>query len=86
MAYCGLRPFGIQEAHWGDEVLMKLAETGLLQSSVHPVNFINFCGLIPTLYGGFMTEAGSNWKVIVMRPGGGPIDNLNLFSLKKKLQ
>jgi hypothetical protein len=36
-----------------------------------------FCGLIPTLYGGFMTEAGSNWRVVVMRPGAGPIDNLS---------
>jgi len=35
-----------------------------------------YCGLIPTLYGGFLTQAGSNWRIVVTRPGGGPIDNL----------
>lgn len=82
----GLRPFGIEEAHLffgregqSDEVLMKLADNrfaAILGSSGSGKSSLMFCGLIPTLYGGFMTEAGSNWRVIVMRPGAGPIDNL----------
>jgi len=83
----GLRPFGIEEAHLffgregqSDEVLMKLADNrfaAILGSSGSGKSSLMFCGLIPTLYGGFMTEAGSNWRVVVMRPGAGPIDNLS---------
>ena len=35
-----------------------------------------YCGLIPLLYGGFATETGSQWKVIITRPGNSPIENL----------
>ena len=82
----GLRPFGIEEAHLffgregqSDEVLMKLADNrfaAILGASGSGKSSLMYCGLIPTLYGGFMTEAGSNWRVVVMRPGAGPIDNL----------
>ncbi|MDH5400361.1 MAG: High-affnity carbon uptake protein Hat/HatR, partial [Cyclobacteriaceae bacterium] len=34
------------------------------------------CGVLPILYGGFLTEVASDWEVVVMRPGAGPIDNL----------
>jgi hypothetical protein len=33
-------------------------------------------GLLPALYGGVMTKAGSNWHIAVMRPGGHAITNL----------
>src|SRR5262249_45264745 len=33
-------------------------------------------GLLPALHGGTMAQAGSAWEVIVLRPGGDPIDNL----------
>ena len=33
-------------------------------------------GLVPSLYGGFMTRAGSSWRVAIMRPGGDPVGNL----------
>src|SRR5262245_2302458 len=33
-------------------------------------------GLLPALYGGFMTGAGSAWRVAIMRPGNDPIGNL----------
>ena len=33
-------------------------------------------GLLPALYGGVMTRAGSNWHIAVMRPGGHAITNL----------
>lgn len=82
----GLRPFGIEESHLffgregqSDEVLVKLSENkfvAILGASGSGKSSLMFCGLIPTLYGGFMTNAGSNWRIIVTRPGGGPIDNL----------
>ena len=82
----GLRPFGVEESHLffgregqSDEALVKLAENrfvAILGASGSGKSSFMFCGLIPTLHGGFMTEAGSNWRVIVARPGGGPIDNL----------
>ena len=82
----GLRPFGIEESHLffgregqSDEVLVKLSENkfvAILGASGSGKSSLMFCGLIPTLYGGFMTNAGSNWRIVVTRPGGGPIDNL----------
>lgn len=82
----GLRPFGTEESHLffgregqSDEVLMKLSENkfvGILGASGSGKSSLMYCGLIPTLYGGFMTQAGSNWRIVVTRPGGGPIDNL----------
>jgi WD40 repeat protein len=33
-------------------------------------------GLLPALHGGTMAKAGSTWEVVVLRPGGDPIDNL----------
>ncbi len=35
-----------------------------------------YCGVLPILYGGFITDAGPNWDVIVARPGSNPISNL----------
>ncbi|MFY0608258.1 MAG: hypothetical protein JXR10_16185 [Cyclobacteriaceae bacterium] len=82
----GLRPFGIEEGHLffgregqSDEVLVKLADNkfvGILGASGSGKSSFMYCGLVPSLVGGFMTEAGSNWRVVVARPGGGPIDNL----------
>lgn len=82
----GLRPFGIEESHLffgregqSDEVLTKLSENkfvAILGASGSGKSSLMYCGLIPTLYGGFMTNAGSNWRIVVTRPGGGPIDNL----------
>ena len=83
----GLRPFGIEESHLffgregqSDEVLVKLSDNkfvAILGASGSGKSSLMYCGLIPTLYGGFMTEAGSNWRIVVTRPGGGPIDNLS---------
>ncbi|MBC6399833.1 MAG: High-affnity carbon uptake protein Hat/HatR [Ekhidna sp.] len=82
----GLRPFGIEESHLffgregqSDEILVKLSDNkfvAILGTSGSGKSSLMYCGLIPTLYGGFMTQAGSNWKIAVTRPGGGPIDNL----------
>jgi WD40 repeat protein/energy-coupling factor transporter ATP-binding protein EcfA2 len=82
----GLRPFGIDESHLffgregqSDEVLEKLSDNkfvGVIGSSGSGKSSLMYCGLIPELYGGFITGAGSSWKVVITRPGGGPIDNL----------
>lgn len=82
----GLRPFSVEESHLffgregqSDEALVKLSENrfvAILGASGSGKSSFMFCGLIPTLHGGFMTSAGSNWNVIMSRPGGGPIDNL----------
>ena len=82
----GLRPFGVEESHLffgregqSDEALIKLSENkfaAILGTSGSGKSSFMYCGLIPTLHGGFMTNAGSNWRVVVARPGGGPIDNL----------
>jgi WD40 repeat protein/energy-coupling factor transporter ATP-binding protein EcfA2 len=89
----GLRPFGIEESHLffgregqSDEVLMKLADNkfvGILGASGSGKSSLMYCGLIPTLYGGFMTQAGSNWRIVVTRPGGGPVDNMAEALLSK---
>ncbi len=82
----GLRPFGIDECHlfFGrenqvDEILLKLAQNrfiSLLGYSGSGKSSLMHCGVIPILYGGFMTSEGPNWNVVVSRPGGSPIDNL----------
>lgn len=82
----GLRPFGIDECHlfFGredqvDEILLKLSHNrfiALLGYSGSGKSSLMHCGVIPILYGGFMTNEGPNWNVVVSRPGGSPIDNL----------
>ena len=82
----GLRAFGIDEAHLffgregqSDDILLKLAHnrfTAVLGFSGSGKSSLIYCGLVPVLHGGFMTEAGSDWRIIVMRPGTSPIDNL----------
>lgn len=88
----GLRPFSIEDAHlfFGredqvDEILLKLNQS----RSVTVVGYsgsgkssLMYCGLIPVLYGGFMTETGPHWKVIVSRPGNSPIENLTNDSIE----
>lgn len=89
----GLRPFGPEESHLffgregqSDEVLRKLSDNkfvGILGASGSGKSSLMYCGLIPTLHGGLMAKAGSHWKVVVMRPGGGPINNLAESLLSK---
>lgn len=82
----GLRPFSIDESHLffgregqSEEVLIKLAKNrfvGVLGASGSGKSSLMYCGLLPILYGGFITEAGSRWRIVVTRPGTNPIDNL----------
>jgi len=89
----GLRPFSMEESHLffgregqSDEVLRKLSENkfvAVIGSSGSGKSSFIYCGVIPILYGGFLTKIGTNWDVIVTRPGGGPIDNLAESIVKK---
>ena len=82
----GLRPFSVDECHlfFGregqvDEVLVKLAENRfitVLGYSGSGKSSLMYCGIIPILYGGFMTDTGADWNIVVTRPGYSPLDNL----------
>jgi ABC-type oligopeptide transport system ATPase subunit len=82
----GLRPFSFEESHlfFGregqcDEILINLARqrfVAVIGASGSGKSSLMYCGLIPILYGGFVTEAGSDWTVLVARPGIAPIENL----------
>ena len=82
----GLRPFGIEESQLffgregqSEEVLNNLAKNkfvAVVGSSGSGKSSLMYCGLVPVLHGGFITEAGSKWRVIVSRPDNDPIGNL----------
>lgn len=88
----GLRPFKIEESHLffgregqSDEVLLKLSRNrfvGVIGPSGSGKSSFIYCGVMPILYGGFLTDASPNWEVVVTRPGAGPIDNLSESILK----
>ena len=89
----GLRPFSFEESHLffgregqSDEVLLNLAQhrfTAVIGASGSGKSSLMYCGLVPILYGGFMTDAGSDWSVIITRPGISPIENLASSILNK---
>jgi WD40 repeat protein len=91
----GLRPFEVEESHLffgregqSDEVLMKLTENkfvAVIGASGSGKSSFLYCGVIPILYGGFLTSTGSNWNVVVSRPGSSPIDNLGEALLKSNV-
>ncbi|ELR69996.1 High-affnity carbon uptake protein Hat/HatR [Fulvivirga imtechensis AK7] len=82
----GLRPFKIEESHLffgregqSDEVLLKLSKNrfvGVIGPSGSGKSSFIYCGVLPILYGGFLTDTSPNWEVVVTRPGAGPIENL----------
>lgn len=88
----GLRPFKIEESHLffgregqSDEVLLKLSKNrfvGVIGPSGSGKSSFIYCGVLPILYGGFLTDASPNWEVVVTRPGAGPIDNMAEALLK----
>ena len=89
----GLRPFTFEESHLffgregqSDEVLLNLAHhrfSAVIGASGSGKSSLMYCGLIPILYGGFMTNAGSDWTVLITRPGISPIENLAESILNK---
>ena len=82
----GLRPFEFHESllYFGrdgqsEQVIRKLGSTrfvAVVGTSGSGKSSLVRAGLLPTLYGGFMTSAGSDWRVAIMRPGNNPIGNL----------
>ena len=79
----GLRPFEADESHlfFGretatDELLRKLRTNrfiAVLGTSGSGKSSLVLAGMLPDLYGGFMAEAGSRWRVAILRPGDAPI-------------
>lgn len=82
----GLRHFSMDEYHlfFGrethiQEILLKISQNrsvAILGYSGSGKSSLTYSGLIPMLYGGFMTETSPHWKVVVTRPGSAPIRNL----------
>jgi energy-coupling factor transporter ATP-binding protein EcfA2 len=91
----GLRPFKIEESHLffgregqSDEVLLKLSKhrfVGVIGPSGSGKSSFIYCGVLPILYGGFLTGRSTDWEVVVTRPGAAPIDNLAQSLLKTDL-
>lgn len=83
----GLRPFTIDESHLffgregqADEILVKLSENRfvtVMGYSGSGKSSLMYCGLIPVLYGGFMTQTGPNWNAVITRPAASPINSLS---------
>lgn len=82
----GLRPFKIEESHLffgregqSDEVLLKLSRhrfVGIIGPSGSGKSSFIYCGVLPILYGGFLTGKSTDWEVVVTRPGAAPIENM----------
>jgi len=82
----GLRPFEFDESHLffgrdgqSEQVISKLGRTRFLAvvgTSGSGKSSLVRAGLLPTLLGGFMTSAGSDWRIAIMRPGNDPVGNL----------
>lgn len=82
----GLRPFTVDECHlfFGregqvDDILLKLSQNRfvcVMGYSGSGKSSLMYCGLVPVLYGGFVTHSSPNWHIIVTRPGIAPIQNL----------
>jgi tetratricopeptide (TPR) repeat protein len=84
--YPGLRPFETEEDYLffgregqSEEILARLRRerfVAVVGTSGSGKSSLIRAGLLSYLYGGFMSGAGSHWRVAVMRPGGDPIRNL----------
>ncbi len=67
-----------RESHL-DELLKKLKNARFLSVigvSGSGKSSLVKCGLLPSLYSGYLTDAGSSWRVCMMRQGMNPVGNL----------
>jgi WD40 repeat protein/flagellar basal body-associated protein FliL len=82
----GLRSFDVWENHlfFGrdaqvDALLGKLSDNRfvcVVGTSGSGKSSLVRAGLLPVLFGGFLSGAGSSWRVAIFRPGNDPIHNL----------
>ncbi|MEN3335921.1 MAG: hypothetical protein V7641_5286 [Blastocatellia bacterium] len=82
----GLRPFEFHESYLffgregqSESLIDKLTRTRFLAvvgTSGSGKSSLVRAGLLPALIGGMMRQAGSAWRVALMRPGNDPIGNL----------
>jgi hypothetical protein len=82
----GLRPFKIEEHYLffgregqSEEVITRLRKQhflALIGTSGSGKSSLIRAGLLPYLYGGFMVNAGSSWRIATFRPGKDPIGRL----------
>ena len=82
----GLRPFEVDEEDLffgregqSEEILRRLRQHHLLAvvgASGSGKSSLIRAGLLPYLYGGFLSDSGSHWRVAIFRPGSDPIANL----------
>src|SRR5580700_7871316 len=82
----GLRPFQAEEDYlfFGREgqiaellpLLRQHRFIAVVGTSGSGKSSLVMAGLLPALHGGTLAQAGSAWEVVVLRPGGDPIDNL----------
>ncbi|MBI1763521.1 MAG: hypothetical protein HYR56_19020 [Acidobacteria bacterium] len=82
----GLRPFETDEYELffgrdgqSDEVLSKLRKShfvAVIGTSGSGKSSLVRAGVLPALYSGHLTIAGSRWRVALFRPGNNPIGNL----------
>jgi tetratricopeptide (TPR) repeat protein len=82
----GLRPFE-QDEHdlffgregQSEEILAGLRQhhfVAVVGASGSGKSSLVRAGLLPYLHGGFLADAGSHWRIAIIRPGGDPIKNL----------
>jgi hypothetical protein len=82
----GLRPFEADEDQLffgregqSEKILRELRQHRFLAvvgSSGSGKTSLIRAGLLPYLYGGFLSTGGSNWRIAIFRPGADPIGNL----------
>jgi tetratricopeptide (TPR) repeat protein len=82
----GLRPFEANEEHLffgregqSEEILRRLRQhrfLAIVGSSGSGKSSLVRAGLLPYLYGGFLADGGSHWRVAIFRPGGDPLGSL----------
>ncbi|HMG93807.1 MAG TPA: ATP-binding protein, partial [Chryseolinea sp.] len=82
----GLRAFSVDDSHlfFGregqiDDILEKISKNRfvtVMGYSGSGKSSLMACGLVPVLYGGFITDSGSQWNIITTRPGSSPIRSL----------